>query len=49
MSFEIKELQIKFYSNIDKFKFIDFNLDMLYNEIIKDGKKIKLEKGKIIK
>jgi hypothetical protein len=49
MSFEIKELQIKFYSNIDKFKIIDFNLDMLYNEIIKDGKKIKLEKGKIIK
>jgi hypothetical protein len=46
MSFEAKEIQIIFYSNIDKFKNIKFDLNMLYNEIIEDGKIKELdEKG----
>jgi hypothetical protein len=42
MSFEAKEIQIKFYTNIEKFKIVDFNLDMLYNEILEDGKNVEL-------
>jgi len=46
MSFEIKELQIKFYTNLEnkELKFIDFNLNMLYNETVVDGKKSELNK-----